>query len=121
MIGSEQVISSRQPLVEILLHDSDWDLSRTQYPGQAGMTGKHVEVLFLEHCRYALGQRRKCGVAEHGQLLFAAPVDKFSVGKKIQPVVHRRIERAKQSVATKCPSLQELSRFQLSRITKIIN
>src|SRR3989304_3675433 len=64
VIGAEKIIGSRQPFVEVLLYDCNRDLSCSEDTREAGMAGEHVEEFFLEHCRHALGQRGKGGMAK---------------------------------------------------------
>src|SRR5262249_55639100 len=121
MIRPKQVISCRKPLVEVLLHDRYRNFAAPKDAREPSMAGEHVKEFFLEHRRDAFSQWRKTGMRKHRQLIFAVPIEKLSIGKKMEPVVDGRVDGAEQAIAAKSPPLKQLPRLELSRIAKIID
>src|SRR6266852_197563 len=114
MIGAEQVIRTRNPLVEIFLHEPLRDDSGFDHAAQTVVAGAHVEGFFAQHVRGRAAERCEGGKLQHLELEFTVAVDEVGVGKEVEPVVDVDVECAQQAFIFKSTALQHFLRFDFA-------
>ena len=121
MVGAKKIVGAGNPLVQIFLQEPARHHARLGNALQASVAGAHVERLFAQHVAHGAAHRRKGGIFQHLQLEFAVAVNEIGVGKKIEPVVNRLVERAQQALALKGAALQHLLRFHFAGVAKVFD
>src|SRR6202008_2178932 len=107
-VHAEKIQAHRNPLVDVLLNDLQWNHASLDNTLDAILPGAEMKGLFLEHGNHGLRQRRESGEAEHGELVFAVAIHKIRVHKKVQPIVDVLIKGAEQTLLVEGAPLQHL-------------